>query len=186
MPANANQNSNAIVYFDLDGVLADFNGHATRQGKLKADGRVDYDALDLDWWTSMPACEGAKEFYDEVSKAHQTEFLTAPILSAECFYGKALWVQNFTGEEKWVFKRISIVPKEKKARFAEPNAILIDDSADNIAAWEAAGGIGILHDGDFDKTRAALAEAVAKIDGKEQGFASRVESSRTGSARAVG
>ena len=32
-----------------------------------------------------------------------------------------------------------------KARFAGPNKILIDDREDNIAAWKAAGGIGILH-----------------------------------------
>jgi hypothetical protein len=31
-----------------------------------------------------------------------------------------------------------------KAKFAGPNKILIDDRTENINAWKAAGGIGIL------------------------------------------
>jgi hypothetical protein len=37
------------------------------------------------------------------------------------------------------------VPAAQKAKFAAPNHILIDDMEKNITAWEAAGGIGILH-----------------------------------------
>ena len=32
-----------------------------------------------------------------------------------------------------------------KAKYAAPNAILIDDRSDNIEAWKSAGGIGILY-----------------------------------------
>ena len=79
MPAPANQNSKAVIYFDLDGVLADFDRHATEQGKRNPDGSLNYDSLDeQDWWSSMPVCEGAKAFYDEVSAKHDTMFLTAP------------------------------------------------------------------------------------------------------------
>ena len=93
------------------------------------------------------------------------------------------WVMNFTEKGKWVINNIITCPKKHKKAHAEPNHVLIDDNAGNIAEWEAAGGIGILHDGDFDKTRAALAEAVAKIDAP-QSFAARVTGQSKGGLKA--
>ena len=50
----------------------------------------------------------------------------------------------------WVKRNMPGVPvkfgfkADGKARFAGPNKILIDDREENISAWKAAGGIGIL------------------------------------------
>jgi hypothetical protein len=41
--------------------------------------------------------------------------------------------------------KMILVPAWKKKEYATPTSILIDDRADNINQWEAAGGIGILH-----------------------------------------
>ena len=54
------------------------------------------------------------------------------------------------GKGVWVKRNMSGTPlkfgyqAQGKARFAGPNKILIDDRTDNISAWKAAGGIGIL------------------------------------------
>lgn len=163
----------AIVFFDLDGVLADFDRHADEQGK-RVDGKMDWDALDYAWWSGMPECEGAKAFYDEVSAKHTTKFLTAPVLSEECFSGKAHWVGEFTKKGKFAFTDLIVCPKKDKHFLAKPSHILIDDNEGNIRDWEAAGGIGIHHDGDFDKTRAKLAEAIDRVEQQENRHAARV------------
>lgn len=56
------------IFLDLDGVIADFDAHARTQGKMKPGGKLDYDAMDLAWWETMPAFEGARHFYDELRK----------------------------------------------------------------------------------------------------------------------
>jgi len=48
----------------------------------------------------------------------------------------------------------------EKARYAQGGNILIDDSQSNITAWEAAGGVGILHR-DAATTIAAVKKLIA-------------------------
>ena len=90
------------------------------------------------------------------------------------FIGSSLWsgIKSYTpsilsstggGENKKINKRKQLQPlfgyeipendprvvfvndKSEKKNYSGPNKILIDDSAENITQWEAAGGIGILH-----------------------------------------
>ena len=53
-------------------------------------------------------------------------------------FGNYIKILNNVNEEIFV-------PAPEKAKFAGKNHILIDDLEKNITAWEAAGGIGILH-----------------------------------------
>lgn len=166
---STNDNSSRIdVFFDLDGVLADFAGHAKAHGKFDAKGQTLWDAIDYQWWTTMPACKGAKDFYDEVKamKLGKVRFLTAASKSRSSFAGKADWVQTFAPERgRNAMLDIIIAPAHDKDFLAGPRRILIDDRQKNIDAWVAAGGIGILHAGDFAATREKLQAAVAKLKG---------------------
>ena len=58
------------------------------------------------------------------------------------------------GKERWVKRELGIKQLDRiivvsssggKDKYANKNAILIDDSDKNIDAWKKAGGIGILH-----------------------------------------
>lgn len=150
--------NHTTVFFDLDGVLADFDGHLDAHGYRAADGNAQWDKLDVSWWASMPACVGAKDFFTKVSARAQTRFLTAPTKSVDCFAGKAQWVTTFLPEMgPMALMRLIIAPSFDKAFIAGPNRILIDDRQKNIDEWVAAGGIGILHSGDFAKTWEKLA-----------------------------
>jgi hypothetical protein len=156
-----------IIYFDIDGVLGDFDGHATARGKRKADGRVDYESIDEAWWASMPAYPEAANAVAEARKmATVVRFLTGPIPSPSCYSGKAKWLLNFEQELKGRFNILAnliICPAADKALLAGPKRILIDDNADNIAAWNAAGGIGIHHTGDWARTMASLRAATGSL-----------------------
>ena len=84
------------------------------------------------------------------------------------------------GKENWVSKNIpgtTLFCDPEKFRYAERDAILIDDLAENIGAWEEAGGIGILHTSfedtkkkletimELPKMKATLAEQIRKMAG---------------------
>jgi hypothetical protein len=148
------------------GVLADFEGHAHAEDKFKPNGRIDYDALDYSWWATMPAYEGARAFYDAACATAPTRFLTGPVLSEDCYAGKAHWVQGFVPERgKFVLEDLVICDSKSKFLLAAPNRILVDDRISNVKEWEEAGGIGILHTGNFAETLAKVKESVAKIKG---------------------
>ncbi len=154
-----------LIFLDLDGVLADFEGHARLENKYKPDGKVNYDALDYEWYVTMPAYKGARQFYDDVRKLGFTRFLTGPVLSEDCYAGKAHWVQDFVPERgKFILEDLIICDSENKFLVGAPGRILVDDRIANIKAWEAAGGTGILHNGDFKDTLKRLKDAVAKLN----------------------
>jgi len=159
-----NNDRPAWIFFDIDGVLGNFDEHARQQGKVAADGSIKYKELDEHWWATMPPYAGAKGFYEDAHKLGTVRFLTGPTLDEGSYSGKALWVQSFTGKGKISLKELMIVHSESKQLVAAPNRILIDDRIRNIHQWEAAGGIGIHHTGNFAETMKKLKEAVAKID----------------------
>ncbi|TVQ82300.1 MAG: hypothetical protein EA357_10105 [Micavibrio sp.] len=163
--ANDNQKnpSGLTIFIDLDGVLSDFDSHAKAEGKIKPDGKTDYDALDHLWWQSMPVYEGAREFYTELKKIGETKFLTAPMASPESHYGKAKWITDFdTARGKWMLMDMIICPSRDKHYLSGPDRILIDDRIENVRDWEKSGGIGVHHKGDFKETLKALDLALKK------------------------
>jgi hypothetical protein len=150
-------------------VIADFDGHAAAHGKKDAAGRLDREALDFGWWVSMPAFPGAAEFYDALSRRGQVKFLTGPMLSADCYGGKAAWIEKFHPQRgKWLLRDLIICNSKDKELLAGPGRILIDDRENNIREWKAAGGTGVLHRGDFTATLAALDRALAGQGGNAQ------------------
>ncbi len=149
-------------FVDMDGVLSDFDGHAKAEGKFTADGKTLWDALDLKWWKTMPAYKGAREFFKGLKKLGPVRQLTAPILNADCFRGKAEWTINFRpGAGRFALLDLIICRAADKNLLARPNHILVDDRQKNIDEWVHAGGIGILHTGDFADTRRRIDEAMA-------------------------
>lgn len=72
-------------------------------------------------------------------------------------YHSEVWLQK----DAWLtdkgikFKRNIVAGRKLKRDYATPNTVLIDDTPDVIEAFNAAGGIGILHK-DVDETIQAL------------------------------
>lgn len=163
--ANHNAETPAVtIFIDLDGVLADFDTHARAHGKIKADGKTDYDALDVEWWRTMPAYDGAVDFLQGLKKEGQTKYLTAPMVSPDSHYGKAQWIASFEpGRGKWALMDLIICPGKDKQFLAASDRILVDDRIANVKQWEEAGGVGIHHTGDFADTLARVQEAAGKI-----------------------
>ncbi len=153
------------IFLDMDGVISDFDTHAKDNGVLDEKGQPKWDLLSLDWWSTMPAFKGARKFYDALKDFAPVRFLTAPILSKDCFTGKAMWIQKFLpnpGGFAYGLLSLIICPAKDKHFLARPNHILVDDREKNIKEWETAGGVGVHHKGDYAETLAKVADIMSR------------------------
>ncbi|KVP39630.1 5' nucleotidase, NT5C type [Burkholderia ubonensis] len=139
------------IYIDLDGVKVDFYGETTRilgapyksLPSAEAWGRLEQvDHLFL----NLPMLPDALELWQGLQGRGRLHILTAmPKPTGKLITAagdKVAWVR------KHICTQVPVIVVEHglmKARWARPGDILIDDLERNIAAWEAAGGIGILH-----------------------------------------
>ena len=147
------------VYVDMDGVLTDFERRfeqfagvtpdefiaqkTIEFGKDKANEQF-WDLIDkqigVRFWAGMPWMPEGEKLYKYLKKYKPT-ILTSPSREESSRIGKGVWIKrNMSGTPyKFGYKASG------KAKYAAPNAILIDDRSDNISAWKSAGGIGILY-----------------------------------------
>lgn len=143
-----------VLYVDLDGVLANLQGRVeeilgpietTPDGgnwvnsdeiwkKLIAMNEPDFSTLDK--------LSDADTLWNYV-KQYKPHILTASGEPAKKNAAeKREWVQNNLSNFSKVY---TVVGSEEKAKYAKPEAILIDDRMKSIGPWRKSGGIGILH-----------------------------------------
>lgn len=150
------------IFLDMDGVISDFDRHCTETGLRRTDGSPAYDRMTTsEWYSTMCVFDGARAFYDDLCKFGHVRFLTAPIKYPECFSGKAQWIKSFVPEQgRMILGELMIVASKDKQLVAGPGRVLIDDSEKNVNEWKAAGGIGILHKGDYKQTLQTLQKEI--------------------------
>jgi hypothetical protein len=157
-----------VIFCDMDGVLVDFDKgykeltgvtthHADSQGrnefwKLYRDNLKNKDIPEKSYWANLDWMPDGKQLWDYI-KEYNPYVLTAPSVNFdlpfeeryklennESMQGKTEWVQRLPNMKKLYFRSAG-----RKADFAGPNKILIDDRKDTIDSWNANGGIGIFH-----------------------------------------
>lgn len=141
-----------FINLDLDGVFADFYGVAARflgvpyQSISGADAWAVLDKVPHLFKTLPLLAEGkllwnGLQPYKEhlrvlTARPRPTGYLTSAAVD------KRYWVRHVLSPTLQV---LTVDHGAAKAQFAAPGELLIDDLERNILAWEAAGGIGILH-----------------------------------------
>lgn len=138
------------IYCDMDGVLTDFDKEFMKlSGSIKLPKFEDkygskkfwklIDDVGIKFWAQMSWMPDGKKLWNYI-KNKNVEILSSPSRSPDSSKGKKIWVSKELGGLK-----LNLIAAKNKQKFAEANAILIDDMKKNIDAWNAAGGIGILH-----------------------------------------
>jgi len=159
------------IFLDMDGVVADFDAYAKEILGYSTPGGKRYP---LDDWAKISAnprfyrhlevCAGADLLVNcawALAKRHSydVKFLTAIPRANDvpwCFNDKVEWAQQcFPGIPVW-FGPYS----NDKYKHCQPGDVLIDDRDDNVNEWTAAGGIGILHQGNVGATLKTLYASV--------------------------
>src|SRR5690606_600066 len=114
--------------------LADIRAHAKAHDRMQPDGNLKWDELDARWWKTIPAFDGAGEFYDEMRKLGQARFLSAPLTDPASFTGKAQWIMGFR-MNKFALKDIVTCRGKDKHLLASGGHVLIDDNEDHVKEW---------------------------------------------------
>lgn len=137
------------IYVDMDGVLTDWEKqfektfgvpvetYEAEHGKEQRYNLVK--SHSPNFYATMPWMSDGKILYNFI-KEFPTEILSHAT-DPECKQGKEKWLSD----NDITLKQNLVPNREDKAKFANPNAILIDDRKDNIDEFVNAGGIGILH-----------------------------------------
>lgn len=157
--------NNYKTYCDLDGCLVDFCKQVqTIYPDFVEGGTEKNPKMDREMWKAISIYQkkGGKFWLDcdpmpdamqlwNYLKPYNPEILTA---CGQAHFGagqqKIEWVHTYFGPDV----KVHLVEKSAhKAKFASPDAILIDDKMKSIEPWRAAGGIGILHTSAADTIR---------------------------------
>jgi len=150
------------LYVDLDGVLANYtdafrdrSGFTPEEYKELKDAPPFWTLIkdDPEFWSSMDWIPGAESFWNSITQ-YSPVILSSPLRDAGSKIGKKTWVEEHLGAH------VPVILKSLKADYSGPGAILVDDMEKNIGPWRSAGGIGILHIGDYADTLAQIRKAM--------------------------
>ena len=154
------------IFCDMDGVLCDFDlGYKDLTGKSTDEAnnigksyfwklfRESVGENEKEFWANLNWQPGGEKLWETISP-YNPNILSSPAIDFSLPQDQQLnpdFNQAIQGKKVWIAKNLSnvgreiFVPAIQKSAFAKPNRILIDDMEKNINAWEANGGIGILH-----------------------------------------
>ena len=157
------------IYCDMDGVLCDFDqGYAdltdmsTQEAnaigkpyfwKLFREKLKEKNIKEKDFWANLAWQPGGKDLWKSIQQ-YTPNILSAPAVDFSLPSDEQLSPeknQAIQGKKEWISKNLSgvgeeiFVPAPKKATYAGPKNILIDDMKKNTDAWRASGGKAILH-----------------------------------------
>jgi len=166
------QNKIEHLYFDMDGLLCNFNkkcieimGHVFDEENAKKCWKKISETSDF--WISLECYDKLDQFLDTIipilnEKNINYHILTGTSSSSECERDKIIWVNK--NISKWFQPHHVHLCKSKNKKFyATPNSILIDDRPSNIEDWSEHGGVSIWHNSDHETYDELLQKIIAII-----------------------
>lgn len=154
------------IYVDMDGVLTHFD-KAVKE--INGASGLKEDATEKEKNDMYKKIERAgRKFWSEMDwhpNGKKLWYLLKPfnpvLLSSPGYFSEAE-----AGKRDWIKKNIPGIPafiNRDKAQYAERDALLIDDTEDNVGAWRDAGGKAI-HYTDFEDVEKKILEMIMESD----------------------
>ncbi|MEQ7873150.1 hypothetical protein ABDK56_03980 [Sphingomonas sp. ASV193] len=146
------------LFLDLDGVLADFDGGARRL--LGMDAAIYQERHGKGgFWKALATAPGFYEQLDELPDARELVEAVRP-LSPTILTGLPIGKWAEPQKRAWVAAHFPGLPviatmARDKHRHGAPGDVLVDDSARLAEAWEAMGGMFVIHE-NAERSLAAL------------------------------
>jgi hypothetical protein len=143
-----------ILFCDMDGVLADFEGaYKAIHGTVPPMGKpLDPDTVGkASFWADMGWAPGGEALWSFIRPLSPTLLTANPGYVGDSATEAAVKVPCEAGKREWVDRHISpnqrmVVERDKPSLIVPgKTCVLIDDMAHNLGPWNAAGGIAILH-----------------------------------------
>ena len=166
-----NTPDNIQVYVDMDGVVANFEGFFIDMfGKERFESMTPKElwgthmnnmlTAEEDVFAAFKPLDRMQELYESF-KPYNPIFLSSTGFSntEEIEKQKRAWLEKYFGTD---VKSIFVNQSKKKAYYAAPNTILIDDRAKSLFPFVQAGGEGILHV-DVESTMEKFEEVYARV-----------------------
>lgn len=158
------------IYVDMDGVITDFSKQLSDLLGRKINRDWDFGSDPKIWkkikedgvsfWLDMPWMPDGKKLWNALKKYKPT-ILTSPSKDYSSIQGKKKWIKRNIPGTPYIIE-------PHKYKYAESDAVLIDDMIDNIKKWEDTGGIGILHE-NANKTLTKLKKIMSEYKKSKEG-----------------
>lgn len=144
------QNNQYDIYVDMDGVLTNFDKQLEdktgikngREFELEHGQDVFWDKIHehgVEFWSEMEWMPMGKKLWNYVKRYNPT-ILSAPSKHKDSKVGKIKWIKEHLGDVSYI-----LIKATDKQKYANENAILIDDYHKNISQWKDKNGIAIHH-----------------------------------------
>lgn len=130
------------VFVDMDGVLADFEGHHITVFGYAADWKSNDWKSIPGFFAGIPPMEDMHDLWNYVQPYDPIVLTGLPRTnSGQAFEEKRKWLTAQLGED---VPMIACLSKEKR-RFGRPGDVLIDDREEYAPLWRNMGGLWITH-----------------------------------------
>jgi len=137
------------IFCDMDGVLVDFErgyyeltGIHTKQ-YVKGDANFwrPIEEEGAAFWFNLPWMSDGQQLWRYI-KRYKPNILSAPSQNITSNIGKEAWCKMHINSQ---YRKLLLVPRGEKQKYAGSDRILIDDLEQTINEWRAKDGIGIHH-----------------------------------------
>lgn len=149
------KNKFKTIYLDLDGVCANWSLSACSclgveyptntkfkrwnwLEEFRHRDKINKCADTLEFWENLEKYPWSDKIVNLVNNSgYDWRFLTKPMKTPECFYGKAKWIFKHYPQH---WDRLWIVTRSKALACTGEQDLLIDDTSKNIHQWKDVGG----------------------------------------------